>query len=282
MFAAAILALFAAPVAGVVPPAAVRAGPADRFAADVTARASAGHRLRGLEVDREDDSLVLSLVLAGDGDAARFALRYTADGRHVVGYQSEAVAAPVAARVYAVEDRLLASLEEAAPGPLYDDGPVFGLEQPGGVIYLDPDGYYVVERRFAGAGADAALVEIMRDALDADGDLIEMTSSDGVAGRVVDLTFDGDERRIVHVGTDSRGHVTVVEERRSPPSGYVYQRYRFPQLLRSLLRAGGAMHSLRLEARPDGDARLVGALRGGARLIIDQADFESEEMEPGC
>ena len=69
-------------------------------------------------------------------------------------------------------------------------------------------------------------------------------------------------------------------EVRFSAAGEAWQLYARKSELRASLRAGRVVHSLALEPTGGGGPRLVGAMRGGRRLLVDLGDFTP--VEPPC
>jgi hypothetical protein len=157
----------------------------------------------------------------------------------------------------------------------------------------------VVGARAEGRDAERVVVESLLAAFDEGLDLVSVVERrEGPAGerRAVELGLGSVEtgrvscagpareapdsgNRIVLVGLDPTGRVASVEVRFAP-AGEAWQLYARKAELRASLRAGRVVHSLALEPAGGRGPRLVGAMRGGRRLLVDLGDFAP--VEPPC
>jgi hypothetical protein len=277
--------LLALPVAPSTAAAVAPSGPAEIFAADITARARLGWRLRGLEVREHDQGAALALTMASpsdhDGRALQFVLHYTQDRRSVRGYRVESVPVPAEQRVYPVERDLIALFEHDAPQEIYEECGSYYLETRHGGIGIDAAAYYVVTDRVSGYGADQALAQSLTAALEEDLALTSVSETGDGAGHLLDLELVGATRRVLHVGTDQHDRVILLEVRESP-DGTAWQRFRGGRALLETARRGRAVRTLALDPEPDSQGRLIGAMLGGYRLEVSLDDFELGEGADGC
>lgn len=285
--AAVVLLVTTAPV--VAQPAAptLPSGPAEMFAADLTARGRLGWRVRHLEVRDGREGLALAVTMASPpGQGARaleYVLRFGGDHRTVRDYRVDPVPVPDQARVYPAERELLALLEHAAPRELYEECGSYYLETGHGGVGVDASSYYLVSDRVSGFGADQALATALATALE-DGLALTGVSEVGAGdegGHRIDVELVGSTRRVLHVGTDQHDRVILLEVRESP-DGIAWQTFRGARSLLETVRRGRAVRTLALDPEPDGPGRLLGAMLGGYRLEVALDDFELGDHEDGC
>lgn len=284
MLATIIIAAIATPLVMPAPATALRplSGPAERFAADVVAGVDAGQRVRLVQVRHQGDAPTLEVVLSDDHRARRYELVYTDHGSIVAEYRVVDVAMPAEDRVYLAAAELVDKLRDHAPGLISEECGSYTLEIGSQTLWLDESNYYVVSARIAGDGADAAAADVLTRSLAAGFDLVDVRGSRESANNpVIELWLNGDIARVVHVVTDRRSRVVLVEVR-DRPTQMAYRTYLHRKELLSDLRVGRALHSLVLEPTADGSERLVGVMRSGVRFSVEPGDYRHEDMECGC
>lgn len=277
--------LLVLPAVPSVAAAAAPSGPAEIFAADVTARARLGWRLRGLEIRGDQDGAALALTMASpsdhDGRALQFVLRYSDDLRSVRDYRVASVPVPAEQRVYPVERDLMALFDHDAPRQIYEECGSYYLETRQGGIAIDATAYYVVTDRVSGYGADRALAQSLTAGLEEGLALTSVSETSDGTGHLLDLELVGATRRVLHVGTDQHDRVVLLEVRESP-EGAAWQSFRGGRALLETARRGRAVRTLALDPEPDSQGRLIGAMLGGYRLEVSLDDFELGEGADGC